>query len=150
MKDLVSRSRIARAISELAIHSRSQMPFCVTEGYGVDPEIADGVARALGYQVVRTSLQVDPLLGGAAVGRILSNHMADSTGPTLIILSAREYDDGSTHRDIVERVSTIAADAWSCNGATFLMVFSPEDPAPIAQYIGTKLVRQDWAKAISF
>jgi hypothetical protein len=152
MNRLTTVSRIGRAVCELAIRSRSQMPFVVTpsaSGAGVNGyTTAQDVARALGYTVIGCSLTLTPGATVADFGKRVSEDLSRATGPTLFLLHAGLYDGGEVHRGIVKGLAHLASESWSINGETHLMVLTGEDPIPLARLIGEELKNHDWAAAI--
>lgn len=155
MSRLSTASRVARAIAELGSSTRSRMPFCIVGGveagyndYAVTMKTVAEVATAIGHHVVTVDLPIGPGASVAAVGRTASNDMSHATTPTLVYVMASQYDGGDDHKAIIRGAAHLAAESWSMNGDTVLLVVA-ERREEIARLIGEELKLDDWAAAIS-
>lgn len=152
MSRMTTASRIGRAVCELSIRSHSKMPFVVTPQTGDQStngyNVAQDVARALGYTVIGCSLTHSLNATVADFGKRVSEDLSRTTGPTLFVLHAGFYDGGEVHTGIVRGLAQLASESWSINGETHLMVISPDDPVPLARLIGEELNNHNWAAAI--
>jgi hypothetical protein len=149
MSRLMKASRLGRAVCELSIRSRSQMPFVVTPGDGRESlDTVRSIALALGYQTLDLALPLDTWTTAASVGRDASEALARAGDAAVIVLDARAYDGGEVHRAIVDGLAHLSSEAWSVNGQTHLFVLSGEDPVVLARRIGETLSDHTWASAI--
>lgn len=152
MTDLVSASRLARAVADLAIRSRCQMPFVVTDGFRADD--AAGVVRraaaALGYGVVDVIAPCHPGITLADVGRKASEDLSRISGPAVILVDAATNPHSDMLLDVLGSTAHLASEAWSVNGYTHLFVLANGDEGvhAAARHVGETLGRHDWAGSI--
>jgi hypothetical protein len=154
MTDLMGASRLARAVADLAIRSRSQMPFVVTDGFRADDAagVVRRVAAALGYGVVDVVAPSHPGITLADVARKASEDLSRISGPAIILVDAARNPHSDILPDVVGGTAHLASEAWSTNGETHLFVLANghEGVHAAARHVGETLGRHDWADSIPF
>lgn len=158
MSRISTASRLACAISDLGMVDHARMPFGVVGGLGLGGpnahaatlKAALGVAHAIGYKVVTVEMPMKNNLTAtvASVGQTASNDLSYATGPKIILVMALGNDLDDRDRAIIAGSAEMAAEAWSIDGETFLLVITGMK-TEVARLVGETLKRTDWAAAIS-
>lgn len=152
MTDLVGASRLARAVADLAIRSRSQMPFVVTDGFRADDAmgVVRRVAAALGYGVVDVVAPAHPGVTLADIGRKASEDLSRIPGPAIVLVDAATNPHSDILMDVLGGTAHLSSEAWSTNGHTHLFVLANGDEGvhAAARHVGETLGRHDWSGSI--
>ena len=155
MSELVSRSRIACTIGEIASQSRKSEASITVISHdhaGPDTDFAIRMAETLGYWAVVVNL--DPINALIRDPSKLRDDLAEKASygknPLLFVIDATRYDaNDPVCVKALDVIATQMRGEWSISGQASLYVIAG-NPVRVAQRIGETLGRTDWTGFIRY